>query len=239
MREFKVVSVDMFGTLVDVNSVRHNVFRILLKNRYTPELADKCWDRASELVFQYYQEKIIRDREYVPLKLIYEMTYTRLFAEIGLDYNPKEAANILARQHSSSTPFGDTLLFLNAVGKVYPVCLSTDTDEDMLGPLRKIYPFCKVFTSEEIGAYKTSADNRFFSEVIQHFNVGPEDIIHIGDTSADIIGSGEAGIVSCWLNRKNNNVPKGTRPDYQVKSLVEAASLLGVNIEMDYEASKG
>jgi putative hydrolase of the HAD superfamily len=87
-----------------------------------------------------------------------------------------------------------------------------------------------VVTSEEVGAYKTNSDNRFFYEVIKHFNVMPWDIIHIGDSAADIIGAGESGIVTCWLNRRNKVLPQGTSPDYQVKSLVEAASLLGLDI---------
>jgi FMN phosphatase YigB (HAD superfamily) len=230
MREFKVVSIDMFGTLVDVNSVRHDVWRTFLKAMYTTELADKYWTHASDMVFKYIQDKVIRDRIYVPPKTIFEMTYIRLFADFGVDFDPKEAAVVLAKHHSLSPPFDDTRSFLNAVGAVYPVCLSTDTDEDMLGPLRQLYPFSRVVTSEEMGAYKTNADNRFFNEVIKHFSVSPGDIIHIGDSAADIIGANEAGIVSCWLNRKNRVLPEGTKPDYQVKSLVEAASILGVNI---------
>jgi FMN phosphatase YigB (HAD superfamily) len=232
MRVFKVVSVDMFGTLVDVNSIRHTVWKLFLKDRYTPELADMCWDRASDMVFQQIQEKVIRSREYVPPKVIFEAVYAQLFAEMGVSFDPTEAATILARQHSFSVPFDDALIFLNVVGKVYRVCLSTDTDEDMLGPLRNLYQFERVVTSQEMGAYKTNGDNRFFAEVIRHFGMAPQDIIHIGDSAADIIGAGEAGIVSCWLNRKHKKVPQGMRPDYEVKSLVEAASLLGIKIDI-------
>src|SRR3972149_7087439 len=154
MKKFKAVSVDMFGTLVDVNSVRHTVWRAFLGERYTSELADQYWNRASDMLFQHIEESVIRDRKYTPPKEIFEMMYCRLFAEIGIDFEPKEGARVLAHQHSFSGPFQDSLSFLNAVGREYPVCLSSDTDEEMLGPLRDLYPFDNVVTSEEIGAYK-------------------------------------------------------------------------------------
>jgi len=230
MKEFKVISVDMFGTLVDLAGIRHDVWQIFLKDKYTPQKADKYWTHASDMVFKYIQDNVIRDRIYIPPKTIFEMTYAKLFADFGIDFDPEEAALVLAKYHPYSPPFNDTIAFLNSVGRVYPVCLSTDTDEDMLGSLRQLYPFSKVVTSEEMGAYKTNSDNRFFYEVIKHFNVMPWDIIHIGDSAADIIGAGESGIVTCWLNRRNKVLPQGTSPDYQVKSLVEAASLLGLDI---------
>jgi 2-haloalkanoic acid dehalogenase type II len=232
MKEFSVVSVDMFGTLVDVSSVRYLVWQSFLKDRYSEELVDLYWERANDLVFQHYNQAI-QQRKYIPPKIIFETMYSELFAEIGLDFNPKEAAQILALQHSFSEPFDDAVPFLDAVGKKYPICLSSDTDDDMLGSLRQLYPFDEVVTSEQIGAYKTSDDNRFFSTIINHYNIKPDSIIHIGDSGSDIIGAREAGIATCWLNRNHRPLPQGVQPDYEVGSLVEAASLLGIDISTE------
>ena len=231
MKEFKVVSVDMFGTLVDTDSIALSVWRTYLKDRYTFELAKQCWERAEVLVFQYYDE-VIRRRQYVPPKSIYKQCYSELFPEFGIDFDPEEAAQILAHRHSFCEPFVDTAPFLDLVGKNYSVCVSSDTDEDMLGQLRQLYPFDNVFTSEALGTYKTGSDGKFFSAVIEYYNEDPGRIIHIGDSLSDIIGASEAGIVTCWLNRKGREWGHDIRPDYEVTSLIGAAAVLGLEIDV-------
>lgn len=231
MKRFRVVSVDMFGTLVDVASRKYLVWRTFLKDRYTAELAEKYWGRATDLLFQYFEGQVIQRGQFVSLKEIFEICYSKLFSEIDLDFDPKEAAQILAHQHSLSTPHSDAVLFLDSVGKEYPICLSSDTDEDMLGALKQLYAFDSIVTSERLESYKTSADKRFFSEIINHYGVRPEDIIHIGDSSSDIIGAREAGIVTCWLNRDRRIWSHDIKPNHEVNSLVETASMLGVDID--------
>jgi FMN phosphatase YigB (HAD superfamily) len=230
MKKFNVVSLDMFGTLADLSSVKYLVWQQFLQDKYTKDLADEHWNLATDYLFEYYENQVVKERQYIPPKVMYEVCYSRLFSEIGLNYDPKEAARILAQHHAYSELFEDALLFLVSVGKEYPICLSSDTDEDMLDQLRYIYPFDKVFTSEEIGSYKTSVDGRFFSSVVEYYGVEPESIIHIGDTISDIIGAGEAGIVTCWLNRKGKKWSHDVKPDYKVTSLIEAALILGVEI---------
>ena len=232
MKRFSIVSVDMFGTLVDVSSRKYVIWRAFLKDRYSDELAEQYWERATDLVFQYY-DQVIQKRQYVPPKVIYEICYSKLFLEIDLDIDPKEAARLLAHQHSFSTPYGDAMIFLDSVGKEYPICVSSDTDEDMLGPLRQLYPFDNIVTSEQLGSYKTSADKRFFSAVINHYGARPESIIHIGDSGSDVIGASEAGIVTCWLNRKHRIWSHDVEPDYEVNSLIEVASILGIDIDSE------
>ncbi|UCB42202.1 MAG: HAD family hydrolase [Dehalococcoidales bacterium] len=229
--EFRVASIDMFGTLVDIGSIRHAVWRTFLKDRYTAELADEYWNRVGDLLFQLIDDQIIEERPYVPLKVIFETMYSRFFPEISLDFDPKEAAVVLAHQHPFSTLYDDTVPFLESVSKEYPICLASDTDDDMLGPLRQLYPFDRVITSEQIESYKASADKRFFSEIIDQYGVKPENIIHIGDSSYDIIGAGEVGIVTCWLNRNDRTWSHDTKPDYEVNSLIDAASILGIDID--------
>ncbi|MDO8716250.1 MAG: hypothetical protein Q7J73_05525, partial [Dehalococcoidales bacterium] len=107
-------------------------------------------------MFQIY-DRVIQEHRYLPPKVIYKQCYAELFKEIGLDFDPEQAALILAHQHSFSEPFGDAAPFLDLVGKNCPICVSSDTDEDMLGRLRQLYPFDNVFTSEILGAYKTGS----------------------------------------------------------------------------------
>jgi len=233
VKKYKVVSVDMFGTLADLTSVRENVWQEILGEGYTPVLAEEYWDRASNLLYEFFETKIRKEGQYVPPKLMFSQCYSVLFAETGIDVDPDEAAGILAQHHSQSGLFDDATLFLNTIGREYPVCLSSDTDEDMLGSLRDIYPFDKVFTSEEIGAYKTGSEGRFFKALVDHYGIKPESIIHVGDTIADIAGASEAGITNCWLNRTGRPWPYEVKPDFEVSSLLEFADILNVDINPD------
>ena len=166
-------------------------------------------------------------------KSMFFQCFSTLFAEKGIGADPHEAAAIFVRYHSQSRLFDDAELFLSSIGKEYPICLSSDTDEDMLGSLRTIYPFDKIFTSEEIGAYKTGSDGRFFKAVVDHYGIKPESAIHVGDTIADIGGASQAGITTCWLNRAGKTWPYEVKPDIEVSSLLEFAEALNVDIDPD------
>ena len=48
-----------------------------------------------------------------------------------------------------------------------------------------------------------------------------------------VIGAGEAGIATCWLNRNRRIWSHGRAPDYEVNSLIEAALVLGVDIKRE------
>jgi len=233
MADFKVVSIDMFGTLVDVDGIACDVWKTFLKDEYTVELAVKYWKRASELVFKYFDEEVIRKHQYVSPMVIFEKCYSELFQEMDLDFSPEEAAKVLAYYHSSSKPFSDTLPFLNSAGKKYPICLSSDTNDVMLGELTKLYAFDYIFTSDHLEAYKSNAGKRFFSAVVTHYGVKPQEIIHIGDSNSDIIGASEAGLITCWLNRNGRQWSHNITPDYEVNSLFETASVLGIEVESE------
>lgn len=230
MREFKVVSIDMFGTLVDLASVRYDVWRTFLKDGYSNEIADDYWSRASDLVSTYVENEVIGKDRFVTAKTVFEFAYSTLFHEIGLAVDPKEAAQVLARFHPCSTPYDDAKLFLERVGERYPICLSSDADDDMLDQLTELCHFDEVITSESVASYKGASGKRFFSEVAARCRVQPADIIHIGDSHSDIVGANSSGIASCWLNRKRRAWQYDVRPDFEVNSLIEAALLLNVEI---------
>ena len=233
MKKYNVVSVDMFGTLANVSSTRELVWKGILKDFYKQDLAESCWDRTTELLFELYEDRIVGKRQNIPLKELYKECYAKLFAEKELDLDPAEAAGTLAYYHSHCELFDDVLPFLNTIGKEYPICIASDTDDDMLGRLRDFFPFDRVFTSEQIGAYKTSSDGKFFSSVVEYYGVEPGSIIHIGDMVSDIKGASEAGITNCWLNRRGKTWEHEIVPDFEVSSLFEFAELLNMEIKPD------
>jgi 2-haloalkanoic acid dehalogenase type II len=229
MDELAVVSVDMFQTLVDIGSRRHHIWRACLQERYCEQLGEAYWALASRWILKYYHRLTSQQGQFLPLLSIFEACLADLFAHIGLDFCPQRAAEILVAQHRWAAPFRDTAAFLDLVAGRYPVCLVSDTDDDMLSPrLLGLCEFDRVFTSQQLRSYKSDPAGKLFSAVVAHYGVAPGQIVHIGDSSADVLGARRAGMRTCWLNRNASSWDHDARSDYVVTTLLEAASILGV-----------
>lgn len=226
MKKFDVISVDMFQTLVNVNSRRECFWNKLLPSAFPKHLTDKYWDEATVLIFGNYDKLFSRDGEFINSRTIMEISFRELFQQAGLDFQPEEAAQFLTEEHGLSSPYEDTESFLQQVGKHYPICVVSDADDDMIRPLVDLYEFDKVFTSEQYQSYKGSPDGRFFQAVIGHYGVEPEKILHIGDSKHDVLGAKRAGLKACWLNRKGRKWDHEPLPTYTVASLREIIPLV-------------
>jgi FMN phosphatase YigB (HAD superfamily) len=208
----KVISIDLFRTLVDIDLSVESVWKIFLKEKYTPYLGRKYWNRGTEIVLNNLFSVALDDQHFKNTRSIFEETYATLFKEIGLDYDEKSAASTLINGHKAKKLFEDARPFLEIVGKKYPICLSTDCDVEMLDGIRDIFSFDKIFISEELKAYK--------------LNLKPYEILHIGDSQQDITTPKKLGLLTCWINRYNSPWAETIEPDFEVKSLMDILDIL-------------
>ena len=232
MGYFEVVSIDMFQTLIDVNR-NHNLFwqRILGKN-YLESLADEYTERWGRLFPDHFNQVVVSQRDnFSNLKPIFEDFFAKFFPYLGIEFDPRQAAQIQVEIHRLAAPYEDAKIFLETIQKKYPVCLVTDADEEMIAPHLEIHKFDRIFISERLQIYKNDPKNRMFQTVLSHYQVIPGKILHIGDMPSEIIGAKEAGITTCWLNRERKNWSHDIKPHYEVRSLLEAADILSRPIE--------
>ncbi|MDD5191026.1 MAG: HAD family hydrolase [Dehalococcoidales bacterium] len=220
----KIISLDLFRTLVTVDDSYEWVWRQFLGANYTNEKARRYWDRAGEIISANINAVEVRG-EFKNVFQIFEDTYTALFDEIHLDYAPHIAAGVLSQGHKNQRVYEDVAPFFNRLQNKFEVCLSTDADCDLVQGYKDIYPFGQLFISEEIKSYKSGA--KFFEHVLDHYKVPPQQILHIGDSHRDIIQPKKLGIKTCWINRDNQIWRHDVKPDFEVKSLLEIADLLG------------
>jgi FMN hydrolase / 5-amino-6-(5-phospho-D-ribitylamino)uracil phosphatase len=214
----------MFQTLVRLDEGRDHVWKLFLKDEFTYEKARRHWDRTSEVLYQKLYETAMDNRNFKNSRTIIEESYATVFEEINLNFDSHRAGDALIEMHKRNTPYPDAAPFLQAVGKKYPVCLSTDADVEMITGIKELYSFDKMFISEEIRAYKFNP--AFFNHVMRHYNLKPENILHIGDAQSDIITPKKLGIMTCWLNRENKKWSHEVRPDLEVNSLTDLAEIL-------------
>ncbi len=86
--------------------------------------------------------------------------------------------------------------------------------------------FDAIFLSEEIGFVKPQRE--FFEACFSKIpDFDADDAIILGDSlTSDIQGGINAGIRTCWFNPKGKAGSADIRPDYEVRSLAEFATLL-------------
>lgn len=225
-RKIKLVCVDMFQTLVDVNNRKLIAGERMLKALYTEHLAAQCWDEASSLVMQYFGSHQIIEGDFRQVKHGFIECYKSLWQARAYDIDPVESAHILASEHAAAPMFEDVQDFMKGIGEKYPICLVSDADEDMILPLLSQFNFDHIFVSETNQCYKVNS--KLFHKLIEHYQLEPQEILHIGDGYSDVAGAKNSGIVSCWLNRGKREWSHELKPDYIVQDLREVIELLEI-----------
>jgi HAD superfamily hydrolase (TIGR01509 family) len=222
--DVKVISLDVFRTLVPVDESYKYVWSRFLGEKYTENVAQRNWDRATEILQENFQSAAQGTKKFKNIRTIFEETYTQLFGEIKLDFSPSVAAGVLMEGHRTDKYYDDVRPFLEMVGKKHTICLSTDCDTDMIANINALYPFDNVFVSEQLKVYK--ANPSFFTHVISHYGVRPENILHIGDAKSDVVTPKMLGMLTCWLNRNGSKWDHEIKPDFEVTSLIGVADIL-------------
>lgn len=227
MSRFRVVSIDMFQTLIDVNSKHYHIWRKILGKNYSEALADEYTEQWSRLFPDHFNHAVRQADGFLSLKPIFESFFGDFFPQFGIDFDPGKAAQIHVDIHRLAPPYEDTEIFLETIREHFPICLVTDSDNEMILPHLDKYRFDQIFISERLKTYKSDPENRMFHAVINHYPIPPERIFHIGDMYFDITEASKVGITTCWLNRDGKNWNYSVKPDYEVESLLEAAAILG------------
>ncbi|WP_310832747.1 HAD family hydrolase [Paenibacillus pedocola] len=224
MGRYKVISLDMFQTLANIQDRRAYVWKPILQQDYSEERALAL---GSMLLSSYHMlaSEIRNNGDFWTSKEIYSRSFQLVFKQYGVDFDFLQAVEILFEQHRLSTLYEDTERFLQRICAKYQVCIVSDTDELMLPNFYQNYPVT-LFTSEMHKSYKNDSRNIMFQEVITHYGVEPGQIIHVGDTASDVLGAARAGITACWINRDKADWQHAVKPDYTVTTLDELYELL-------------
>jgi FMN phosphatase YigB (HAD superfamily) len=75
--------------------------------------------------------------------------------------------------------------------------------------------------------YKGDAQKRFFGAIERHYALAPWQMLHVGDSPAEIVAAQRVGLQTCWVNRSGRAWPHERPPVYEVASLEALVALLG------------
>lgn len=224
MKTFDVVSLDMFQTLVNVDSRREQVWRCILSEQYVQELAEQY----AQLLLQYFMEhwkQLKETHRFHSTREVYERSFESVFRRFNIEFDVEEACNILFQEHTKAELYEDTVRFLDRILKQYKVCIVSDADEAMVPQFYTKYGI-RNFISEHYRSYKNDEDNLMFKALLHYYKVHPSKVIHIGDSESDIIGAQREGIRACWLNRDKITWKHEIKPDFIISSLDDLKKIL-------------
>lgn len=224
--KYKIISIDMFQTLVCITQRKEIIWKRILKDDYNDERLEKYSRLLSTEVVSHFHDNSSLSSEFFTLKEIFQRGFEKIFTKMEAPYDSHEAAKIFIEEHNQSDWYSDSLNFLNRIGEKYKICLTSDADCDMVSKKIKEFNFDHVIISEHVKSYKKNMNGKVFHEILNHYKVAPLEVLHIGDSSSDIVGAMRLGIDCCFINR--HNLPKNftEMPKYNVQSLTELEGYL-------------
>lgn len=216
--KYKIISFDIFQTLVDVNKRVPDIWKDILKAEYTDEKAE-IGARAMLNAFPDAYKKALNSNAFSTMEEVFLECADCAIKKADFDVAPLHVAFSLMFQHSKAPFYDEVLECMKKLHQNYSVILSSDSSHLMVDGLIWKIPHDKAFISDDLKCYKGDKKGRFFTKVLENVDAEPQQILHIGDSTADVIGAKKAGITSCWINRDAREWNNADRPDYIVKDL--------------------
>ena len=164
--------------------------------------------------------------QFVTEETIFRWDLERLYEQYGLSGNATEDVHIMLDTLGNRMAFPESKEVVEHLKRSMTVCIGSTTDtEPLLRDLaRSNITVDHVFTSEGLRVYKPQ--KAFYETILAALSLRPEEVLFVGDSlNDDIYGPRQAGMKTCWVNRKGQPSPV-TPPDYEVADLRGVPELL-------------
>ena len=220
----KLMSFDVFGTLVNVREGSYRAFESILRDAGGSGIDVKAfWEHWETRNIAHYWEPYRRYRDICAISL------GETFAHFGLDGDPA----LITRYFDvfpRFVPFPDVAPTLDRLARVCRLALVSNIDDDLLAMTPLGRSFDLVCTAERARGYKPDGTlfRYLLDEAARRFGAGREDILHCGQSQfTDMVGAKPLGLTVAWINRRgvalDASVP---RPDYVLRDLAALGSLV-------------
>lgn len=202
--DFKALSFDVYGTLIDWESGIYTAFSPLLARLDSAPSRKNLLELYNDL--EHEQQKRTPDLKYSELL---STVYPQVAEKLGVD--PKDIPEEESKKFGQSVPdwpaFADTLDALRRLSKRYKLIILSNVDETSIrGTIRNQLNdeqqlFANIFTAEAIGSYKPDLNN--FEYLLKNAPIEKkDDLLHVAQSKQHDHGPAEKiGLTSCWINR--------------------------------------
>jgi 2-haloacid dehalogenase len=221
-KEVRFVTFDCYGTLIDWETGAYDAFQKEAdRDGYTV-------DRNALIPLFLDIQREIQSGSYELYAEVLRRTAVRAARDLGWDLEPSRSGFL-----PSSVPawpaFRETNAQLERFTKKYEIGILSNVDDKLLGATRRHFrvDFDLVVTAQQVRSYKP--DPAHFKECARRIG-GKSGWVHVGaGYETDVLPCLKMKVPVIWVNRKGQELtPSDKKPTAEVKTLRDAAKLLGV-----------
>jgi 2-haloacid dehalogenase len=218
----KLLSFDVFGTLISVRDSSYGAFERILADAGAPHLDVRAfWEHWEHRNIAHYWEPYRSYRE------ICELSLAESFAHFEVTGDSR-----LIDCYFEAFPrfllYDDVVRTLDRLSARYKLAVVSNIDDDLLAltPLKRNFDL--VCTAQRPRGYKP--DGTLFRYLIDHAGVAKHEILHSGQSQfTDLVGGKPLGLTIAWINRRGVALdPSVPRPDYIFSDVQSLSGLVEV-----------
>ena len=211
LSDFKVLTFDVYGTLIDWESGMANALKPLTDRVGRPLSRDEV------LQAHAYHESTMQ--RWTPAKTYSDLlgvVYRRLAEEWGLEVR-WEDCTAYGRSVGQWPAFEDSREALCYLKQHYKLVVLTNTDNvSFSGSNARLgVHFDGIYTAEDIGSYKPADRNfNYLLEALARQGIAREQILHTAESLFhDHAPANKFGLASCWIHRRHDQEGFGATMD--------------------------
>ena len=221
--ELKLLSFDVFGTLISVRDGSYGAFERILSEAGAGAVDVKAFWEA-------WEERNIADywQPYRPYKEICRDSLGATFEAFGVKGRP-ETISYYFDAFSEFELYPDVVDTLERLSHRFKLAIVSNIDDDLLAltPLQRTFDL--VCTAERAKGYKP--DGSLFRYLLDHAGLAKREILHAGQSQfTDMVGAKPLGLTVAWINRRGIALsPSVPRPDFQLRDIRSLIPLVGLD----------
>ncbi len=210
LTDFRVLSFDCYGTLIDWETGLLAALRPWLDGNGIAE-----GDEAVLEAFARHESAQQAETPSMPYPLILARVLRRLAADWGVACRDADAA-AFGRSIGGWPAFADSPAALRSLKRHHRLVVLSNVDRRSFAAsnARLGVDFDHVFTAEDIGCYKP--DPRTFAYLVDRLaadGVAPSDVLHVAQSLYHDHGPARrAGLATCWIDRRAGRTGAGATP---------------------------
>jgi 2-haloacid dehalogenase len=215
----KLLSFDVFGTLVNVRGGSYDAFEHILKAANAAHVDVKAFWEVWEdnNIARYWQP-------YRCYKEICRDSLAASFEAFGIE-GRVETISYYFDAFPGFALYPDVVPTLDALSRRYELAIVSNIDDDLLSMTQLPRTFDLVCSAERAKGYKPNG--ALFRYLLANAGVARQEILHSGQSQfTDMVGAKPLGLAVAWINRRgvalSNEVPP---PDFE---FADIKSLLGL-----------
>jgi len=210
LTDFKVLTFDCYGTLIDWETGIINALRPLLRN-------DPAERSHEEILASFARHETAQEAE-TPAMIYSELlarVHRRLAEEWGIAASDEDH-RAFGGSIGDWPAFADSAASLAYLERFYKLVILSNVDRRSFAASKKRLgvAFAAVFTAEDIGSYKPDLGNfRYMIDALEHSGHAARGILHVAQSLFhDHAPANAVGLRSAWIDRRGAAAGPGATP---------------------------